>query len=515
MKLKSLTKENRVKFYAIVAEEHREALLNEVRTNKELSLILDMYAYTYETLKNSDNIVESVETKARKNRLKGLTHYEKWLEFWKAIDFSEYTSYKNLIALQGEKRTQMVLDEVGLFEEPQFIITPLPFIMEEVDPTLSFMDKPADEWLALFGEALEEKIKPIVERRERNKPLPQTNTLDKALKMFEDKKRVYRCGLTLKEACDFAKQYSRVNEDNLKDFYLNNIDKFNKPFEDKIKKINPNLMKIDYKILIEQYFEGFKLDTKSNAPKLSKQLKAQGFDMTLKESAIFGEVKKFFTSAYDRFDKYTVLRGAIYLDLSDNSIPDIFDPWAFRGSCNSTFSSAGADTHLGLRALGTNMLKAYAVYRCKDKSVKLAPFYRAYYFHNDDGSVGHAGGYSYTCNNYNTNYELTSLLLCLKFGYKLDELHKNIKGLNNEHTSYRDCHNYTARFWANMSDLNDYSTFGNKPDALSRYEDSQLMSYFRDRKSLACLTDNNFITDDDVEEEIKNSEYVLKLGETK
>lgn len=223
------------------------------------------------------------------------------------------------------------------------------------------------------------------------------------------------------------------------------------------------MKEFSYKSIVETYYKNtydkdIIVKVGENTPKLSKQLKAQGIEATEKELIYFGELANFFEA---------ITQDSIYYDENDIKIPDYdeLDSWAFNGSCNRNGNSYGGRTAELLSEVDECF---YARFYTKDEK----PLFRFYYI-KDNGELMHAGGYlnsnfEYLENrnsiNWCTNYEATTLFLCLLYDKTIEDF-KKVTGL--------DIYNNNG-FYSNMSNDCDYKKWGTSEMFNDYYVDIEL-----------------------------------------
>ena len=349
------------------------------------------------------------------------------------------------------------------------------YFILRVDPYLTIFTLSPDKWLEKHGEELRAEVERLAYRADaKNDPkvdyiLKKTGESPFHVEDFikrEGLSKTYiavKClGLRELSVEEFTKVMSELSR--------RVFEKKSEKYVKKVKEINPNLIEFSLKSLVDSYF-GIDYQDKSNSPRLSKQLTKAGVDYTNKELVAFGELAELFKQYFIEESSLGYLgygdkMGKLFVDLSNFSIPDIVDQWAFAGSCNKSSSSAGSETHLICRDfLGMSYLKIYGIYK-RDNAFYLTPAMRAYFYKDSGGDIAHAGGYSdYYGGLDHTAYSAWSAIFATLFGHKVDDF-KCIEGIN---LSNRDISNKDGdliNHYSNMSSFCDYKKFGTRKEML-------------------------------------------------
>lgn len=211
---------------------------------------------------------------------------------------------------------------------------------------------------------------------------------------------------------------------------------------------------INFKVLLEDYYTGFRYSEGDNTPSLKKQLTSQNIAFKEDDLKTWGEVKAWFENYYTgkpNFHKGYHYRALIY-DYFDDKIEDISEEWAFCGSCHKKGKS-GWQTPKILDAIGYKMLKFY----CLDEDGQLSPSARIYYYQE-----GYDIAFSGTYTNFGSGemaksgYSFTKAVMCFIFGKKLEDF-KEITGMdvNTSELEYAG-----INFYANTSEDSKYKKFG-------------------------------------------------------
>lgn len=212
--------------------------------------------------------------------------------------------------------------------------------------------------------------------------------------------------------------------------------------------------KINFKVLLEDYYTGFRYSEGDNTPSLKKQLRSQNIAFKEDDLVTWGEVKAWFENYYTgkpNFHKGYHYRALIY-DYFDDKIEVISKKWAFCGSCHAERKS-GSDTPKILNAIGYKMLKFY----CLDEKYQLVPSARIYYYQEGE-DIAFSGTYT----NFGSGemaksgYSFTKAVMCFIFSKKFEDF-KEIKGMNVK-TDELELAN--IKFYANTSEESKYKKFG-------------------------------------------------------
>ena len=210
---------------------------------------------------------------------------------------------------------------------------------------------------------------------------------------------------------------------------------------------------ITFRVLLEDYYTGFRYSEGDNTPSLKKQLRSQNIAFKDEDLITWGEVKAWFENYYTgepNFHKGYHYRALIY-DYFDDKIENISEEWAFCGSCHKKGKS-GWQTPKILDAIGYKMLKFY----CLGEDGQLVPSARIYYYQEGE-DIAFSGTYT----NFGSGemaksgYSFTKAIMY--FIDKKFEDFKEIKGMNVK-TDELDLAN--INFYANTSQDSRYKKFG-------------------------------------------------------
>lgn len=224
---------------------------------------------------------------------------------------------------------------------------------------------------------------------------------------------------------------------------------------------------INFKVLLEDYYSGFRYSEGDNTPSLKKQLRSQNIAFKEEDLITWGEVKAWFENYYTgkpNFHKGYHYRALIY-DYFDDKIENISEEWAFCGSCHKKGKS-GWQTPKILDAIGYKMLKFY----CLDEEGQLVPSARIYYY-QEGKDIAFSGTYT----NFGSGemaksgYSFTKAVMCFIFGKKLEDF-KEIPGMDINTSELEDMN---IQFYANTSHDSKYKKFGTAEilSGLSLYAD--------------------------------------------
>lgn len=211
---------------------------------------------------------------------------------------------------------------------------------------------------------------------------------------------------------------------------------------------------INFKVLLEDYYTGFRYSEGDNTPSLKKQLRSQNIAFKEDDLITWGEVKAWFENYYTgkpNFHKGYHYRTLIY-DYFDDKIEDISKKWAFCGSCHAE-RKTGSDTPKILDAIGYKMLKFY----CLDGEYNLIPSTRIYYYQEGE-DIAFSGTYT----NFGrgemakSGYSFTKAIMCFIFSKKFEDF-KEIKGMYIETDELEPAN---INFYANTSEGSKYKKFG-------------------------------------------------------
>lgn len=211
---------------------------------------------------------------------------------------------------------------------------------------------------------------------------------------------------------------------------------------------------INFKVLLEDYYTGFRYSEGDNTPSLKKQLRSQNIAFKDEDLITWGEVKAWFDNyltGKPNFHKGYHYRTLIY-DYFDDKIEDISKKWAFCGSCHAERKS-GSDTPKILDAVGYKMLKFY----CLDEEYNLIPSTRIYYYQEGE-DIAFSGTYTNFGNGEmsKSGYSFTKAIMCFIFDKKLEDF-KEIEGMS---VNTGELEYVGIRFYANTSQDSKYKKFG-------------------------------------------------------
>ena len=469
----SLTKENlkSLKNYPVL-----ESFLEDINTNKDFTKLAEIV---------KDHLRQSVEIRNHKEEILDILRIlklnslkEQALEIQNKEGFF-YSAYLDNIGDIDATQVfqQSMFEEVcALYdaEEPyeHLVYSSFAYFILKVDPYLTIFTLSPEKWLGKNGEELRTEVERLAYRVDaKNDPRVDFILKTTGESPYTGENLIKRKGL--------SKVYLAVKYLGLREL---TTDSFNKAmselsrkvfsrksekFVKKVKDINPNLVEFSFKSIVDSYF-GIDYQDKSNSPRLSKQLTKANVDYTDKELVAFGELAELFKQYFgeDSSLGYGAKMGKLFVDLSDFSIPDIVDQWAFAGSCNKSTSSAGSETHLICRNfLGMSFLKIYGIYK-RGNAFWLTPAMRAYFYKDSEGNIAHAGGYSDFCGRLDhTAYDAWSAIFATLFGHKVEDFSRIVGiELSNMDTinSNGDCINH----YSNMSSYCDYKKFGTRKEML-------------------------------------------------
>lgn len=211
---------------------------------------------------------------------------------------------------------------------------------------------------------------------------------------------------------------------------------------------------INFKVLLEDYYTGFRYSEGNNTPSLKKQLRSQNIAFKDEDLITWGEVKAWFDNyltGKPNFHKGYHYRALIY-DYFDDKIENISEEWAFCGSCHKK-GKTGWQTPKILDAIGYKMLKFY----CLDEEGQLVPSARIYYY-QEGKDIAFSGTYT----NFGSGemaksgYSFTKAFMCFIFDKKFEDF-KEIKGMDVK-TDELDL--AKINFYANTSEESKYKKFG-------------------------------------------------------
>lgn len=211
---------------------------------------------------------------------------------------------------------------------------------------------------------------------------------------------------------------------------------------------------ITFRVLLEDYYTGFRYSERDNTPSLKKQLTSQNIAFREEDLITWGEVKKWFDeylTGKPNFHKGYHYRALIY-DYFDDKIENISEEWAFCGSCHKKGKS-GWQTPKILDAIGYKMLKFY----CLDEDGQLVPSARIYYYQEGE-DIAFSGTYT----NFGSGemaksgYSFTKAVMCFIFSRKFEDF-KEITGMD---VNTGELEDMNIQFYANISQDSRYKKFG-------------------------------------------------------
>ena len=469
----SLTKENlkSLKNYPVL-----ESFLEDIKTNKDFTkmaeIVKDHLRQSVEILNHKEEILDILRI-LKLNSLK-----EQALEIQNKEGFF-YSTYLDTIEDIDATQVfqQSMFEEVcALYdaEEPyeHLVYSSFAYFILKVDPYLTIFTLSPEKWLGKNGEELRTEVERLAYRVDaKNDPRrdfilktigESTYTVENFIKrkgLIKVYLAVKYLGLRELTNGGFTRAMGELSR--------RLFEKKSEKYVQKVKEISPNLVEFSFKSIVDSYF-GIDYQDKSNSPRLSKQLTKARVGYTSKELVAFGELAELFKQYFDENSSlgYGDKMNKLFVDLSDFTIPDIVDQWAFADSCNKSKSSAGSETHLICRDfLGMSFLKIYGIYKLDD-TFYLTPAMRAYFYKDSGGDIAHAGGYSdYYGRLDHTAYDAWSAIFATLFGHKVDDF-KRIEGINlsNRYASNED--GERINHYSNMSSYCDYKKFGTNKDML-------------------------------------------------
>lgn len=470
---KSLTKENKkaIENYPILGE-----FVKDISTNKDFALLSKIVKEHIEEGSSTQSIqkealsilhtlkLESLKEKALETQNKEGFFYSTYLDTIEDFDATQ-------VFQQATFEQVCVLYDAG---EPyeHLVYSSFAYFILHVDPYLTIFTLSPEKWLEKHGEELRTEVERLAYRTyTKNDPrvdyiLEKTGESPYTVERFTNKKGLNKVYLAVKYL-----GLRELSNDGftraMGELQRRVFEKKSEKYVEKVKEIKPNLVEFSFKSLVDSYF-GIDYQDKSNSPRLSKQLTKAGVDYTDKELVAFGELAELFKQYFDENSslRYGDKMNKLFVDLSDFTIPDIVDQWAFAGSCNRSNSSAGSETHLICRDfLGLSYLKIYGIYK-RDNSFWLTPAMRAYFYKDSGGNIAHAGGYSdYYGKLDHTAYDAWSAIFATLFGHKVEDF-KRIKGIILRNRDTVNEENECINHYANMSTSCDYKKFGTRKEML-------------------------------------------------
>lgn len=211
---------------------------------------------------------------------------------------------------------------------------------------------------------------------------------------------------------------------------------------------------INFKVLLEDYYSGFRYSEGDNTPSLKKQLRSQNIAFKEEDLVTWGEVQAWFENyltGKPNFHKGYHYRALIY-EYFDDKIENISEEWAFCGSCHKKGKS-GWQTPKILDSIGYKMLKFY----CLDEDYQLSPSARIYYY-QEGQDIAFSGTYT----NFGSGemaksgYSFTKAVMCFIFDKKFEDF-KEIRGMDVNTSELEDMN---IQFYANTSEDSKYKKFG-------------------------------------------------------
>lgn len=211
---------------------------------------------------------------------------------------------------------------------------------------------------------------------------------------------------------------------------------------------------INFKVLLEDYYTGFRYSEGDNTPSLKKQLRSQNIAFKEEDLVTWGEVKAWFENYYTgkpNFHRGYHYRALIY-DYFDDKIENISEEWAFCRSCHKKGKS-GWQTPKILDAIGYKMLKFY----CLDEEGQLVPSARIYYY-QEGKDIAFSGTYINFGNGEmaRSGYSFTKAVMCFIFSRKFEDF-KEITGMD---VNTGELENMNIQLYANTSQDSRYKKFG-------------------------------------------------------
>lgn len=211
---------------------------------------------------------------------------------------------------------------------------------------------------------------------------------------------------------------------------------------------------ITFKMLLEDYYSGFKYEEGYNTPRLKKQLTSKNIAFKEDDLKTWGEVKTWFDNyltGKPNFHKDYHYRALLY-DYFDDEVKEVSSKWAFAGSCHSIHRSGGQTPKI-LKAVGFKMLKFY----CLDEEGDLTPSTRIYYYQSGE-NIAFSGTYTNFGNGEmaTSGYAFTKAVMCYIFQRKFEDF-EQIEGME---VDTKELEYAGFRFFSNMAQDSGYATFG-------------------------------------------------------
>lgn len=509
MKIKNVTKEN-IKLIEELDLFTRKSqiidFVNIFKTNKDISQFIEQYKQgTPEEKVGLHKIILQ--------SLKSIYDKALFIQNYQVVNFFSILPYGDLKLLQSRYFKK---GKPEGFDYKTHVFSSLPYLLLKYDTEMDFFNTTLDDYYYKVDINIELELKKIKQRIKLNKPqdkLPNLSSGQKNyIKQFKLNKYelnyLVRNGFNNCKYIDFTEVYSKLYN-KLKKTYTRKTDEL-------VKNKFKNLKELTYEGMIKDYF-GVEIDTKS-LMKLSKQLSKKGVEYTSREIQHFGEIKRWFDcvekhrfTSLDCFKDVYFTLGKLYIDTEDFTIPDFVDNWAFNGSCNVSYSSAGGSTHLWLKELNFEYLKIYGLSRNLTKGkTELLPFARAYFYQDETGNIGHTGGYSDIHHNGNkegsTAYEFWTVLLCILFDKKVDDFTWGIDGINmgtGEYYNWDERHLY---IYSNAQCNTSYTKIGTDTDVFTNIGNREYL-----RKKTVLMDETGYRSEDEAREytELKQKELNL------
>ena len=463
----SLTKENlkSLKNYPVL-----ESFLEDINTNEDFTKLAEIV---------KDHLSQSVEIHNHKEeildilrilKLNSLKEQALEIQNKKGFFYSTYLDTIEDIDATQVFQQSMFEEVCALYDagEPyeHLVYSSFAYFILKIDPYLTIFTLSPEKWLGKNGEELRTKVELLAYRVDAKNDhridyiLKKTGGSPYTVENFIKRKGLSKVYLAVKylglrELSN--DEFTRAMEE----LSRRAFEKKSEKYVQKVKEIKPNLVEFSFKSIVDSYF-GIDYQDKSNSPRLSKQLTKARVDYTHKELVAFGELAELFKQYFDENSSldYGYKMNKLFVDLSDFTIPDIVDQWAFAGSCNKSTSSAGSETHLICRDfLGMSFLKIYGIYK-RDNAFYLTPAMRAYFYKDSGGDIAHAGGYSdYYGRLDHTAYDAWSAIFATLFGHKVDDF-KRIEGINLSNSCISNKDGKCINHYSNMSFYCDYKKFG-------------------------------------------------------
>lgn len=509
MKLKSVTKENIKQIEELDLFARESQLIGFVgmfKTNKDISEFIKQYKQGAPEDKVGLHkiILQS---------LKNIYDKALFIQNYRVTNFFAQLSYEDLKLLQTRYLQKNKPED---FDHHTHVFSSLPYLLLKHDTEMGYLNTVLVGFGYTLGRGIRLEIEKIKKRAEVNTPQERFSQLSTKQKRYTEEFKLsehefnylVKNGFNKYKDIDFSIVYSKL---------CNKLEKFySRKADELVKNKFKNLKELTYEGMIKDYF-GAEIDTNSEM-KLSKQLSKKGVKYTNREIQHFGEIKKWFecvkkhqyTSIDCLKEPYFTL-GKLYIDTEDFTIPDFVDLWAFNGSCNVSHSSAGRSTHLWLQELNFEYLKVYGLSRNLNKGrTELLPFARAYFYRDNEGNIGHTGGYSDISHEGNkehtTAYEFWTVLLCIMFNKKVDDFTWGIDGINMSTGHYCNWDGEYLHIYSNAQCNTSYTKIGTSPDIFTKLGNREYL-----RKKTVLMDETGYLSKDESREytELKQKELNL------